>query len=96
MMLCAVYKSKKKVDTYLYVPKEDDFSAVPQPLLKAFGKPEFVMQVPVNKRQHIAHIAREDFISKIDEQGFYLQLPPTSASLLKMHLQAQSEQQSQQ
>jgi uncharacterized protein YcgL (UPF0745 family) len=96
MMLCAVYKSKKKVDTYLYVLKEDDFSAVPQPLLKAFGKPEFVMQVPIHKRQHIAQIPRQDFISKMDEQGFYLQLPASSASLLKMHLQEQTEHQSQQ
>jgi uncharacterized protein YcgL (UPF0745 family) len=93
MMLCAVYKSRKKIDTYLYVPNEDDFSAVPEPLLKAFGTPHFVMQVPVNKRQHIAQIGREEFLKKIKEQGFYLQLPPSSASLLKMHLQEQAQQQ---
>ncbi|MBT1450953.1 YcgL domain-containing protein [Glaciecola sp. XM2] len=92
-MLCAAYKSIKKVDTYLYVSNKDDFSKVPEALLKAFGTPQFVMSVPVDKREHIAQIPKSEFVAKLQEQGFYLQMPPTSASLLKMHLQQQSQQQ---
>lgn len=28
-MLCSIYKSSKKEGTYLYIPKKDDFSQVP-------------------------------------------------------------------
>jgi len=42
-MLTAVYKSKKKADTFLFVEKRDDFSKVPEPLLAMFGQPIYVM-----------------------------------------------------
>ena len=35
-MLTAVYKSKKKADTYLFVEKREDFSRVPDALLATF------------------------------------------------------------
>ena len=38
-MLCSVYKSSKKVQTYLYINKRDDFSDVPEALMKMFGRP---------------------------------------------------------
>ena len=42
-MLCAIYKSKKKPGSYLYIAKREDFSQVPEVLLSHFGKPELVM-----------------------------------------------------
>ncbi|KFE07024.1 ycgL domain protein [Vibrio cholerae] len=44
-MLCSIYKSPKKEGTYLYIPKRDDFSQVPDTLKQMFGKPIFVMLV---------------------------------------------------
>ena len=41
-MLCSVYKSAKKAQTYLFINKRDDFSEVPEALMKMFGKPEMV------------------------------------------------------
>jgi len=41
-MLCSVYKSSKKLQTYLYVNNRDDFSDVPDALMKMFGKPVMV------------------------------------------------------
>ncbi len=38
-MLCSIYKSPKKEGTYLYIPKRDDFSQVPDTLKQMFGKP---------------------------------------------------------
>ena len=37
-MLCAIYKSKKKPGSYLYIAKREDFSQVPEVLLSHFGK----------------------------------------------------------
>jgi len=85
MKLCAVYKSPKKADTYLYIEKRDDFSDVPEALMHTFGSPIFVTLVPLSKHEHIANISRSSFIEKVKEHGFYLQLPPKEKSLLALH-----------
>jgi len=85
MKLSAVYKSKRKADTYLYVAKKDDFSNVPEALMKQFGVPMFVMLVPVQKRKTIANIDTKIFIEKLEQDGFYLQLPPKPENLLETH-----------
>jgi hypothetical protein len=90
MKLSAVYRSSKKIDTFLYVSKRDDFSKVPSALMKQFGRPQFVMMVIVSKRLSIAGIEKEKFIEKLELEGFYLQLPPRVKSLLDAHLQEQS------
>lgn len=85
MKLCAVYKSSKKADTYLYVEKRDDFSEVPEALMKVFGPPKFVTLVPLIKHDKIANIDRSEFIDKVTSEGYYLQLPPKEKSLLAQH-----------
>ncbi len=75
-MICYIYRSPKKSETYLYVTKKDEFSSVPEQLLKTFGKPEFSMTVNLAKR---SCLAREN-ISIVREQltndGYFLQMPP--------------------
>ena len=45
LLLLAVYKSSKKDEMYLYVPKADGLSRVPPALLQIFGTPIHVMAV---------------------------------------------------
>jgi uncharacterized protein YcgL (UPF0745 family) len=90
MKLSAVYRSPKKIDTYLYVSERDDFSRVPSVLMKQFGTPQFVMMVIASKRETIAGIDSDKFIKKIETEGFYLQLPPKVKSLLDAHKLAQN------
>ena len=42
---CYIYKSPRKPETYLFVLKENDFSAVPEPLLEALGEIEKVIDI---------------------------------------------------
>ena len=84
-MLSAIYKSPVKADTYLYVEKRDDFSRVPEALLKTFGKPQFVMLVNMAKRETLAIADIEQVKNSLVEQGFYLQLPPKEDNLLDIH-----------
>lgn len=86
-MLVAVYKSTKKDETYLYLPKRDDFSRVPKALLDTFGKAVFVMLLPVKKRKALAQVDIAKLTHEIQEKGFYLQIPPPTENLLKRHLQ---------
>jgi uncharacterized protein YcgL (UPF0745 family) len=88
-MLCAVYKSSKKQETYLYVPGRDDFSKVPEALFKTFGKPVFMMIMPLKKDRELARVDIHKLRLELKTKGFYLQLPPATENLLKIHLQQQ-------
>ena len=84
-MLCAVYKSLKKDSTYLYVQRRDDFSAVPDALLKTFGTPVLVTLLNLAKREHLALADIDKVRQQLSEQGYYLQLPPPEDNLLAQH-----------
>lgn len=86
-MLCAVYKSSKKQETYLYVPGRDDFSKVPETLLKTFGLPVFMMIMPLKKDRELARVDIDKLRTELKTKGFYLQLSPPVENLLKTHLQ---------
>ncbi|MCF2949774.1 YcgL domain-containing protein [Paraglaciecola aquimarina] len=85
-MLCAVYKSSKKQETYLYVPGRDDFSKVPKELLATFGTPQFLMIMPLKADRNLARVDINKLRSELKLHGFYLQLPPPTENLLKQHL----------
>lgn len=88
-MLCAIYKSLKKPGCYLYVAKRDDFSPVPDALLQAFGKPQFVMPFHLTGKKSLKQAVNQEVLQAIESQGFYLQMPKeddglfTSLSALK-------------
>ncbi|MGL5031662.1 MAG: YcgL domain-containing protein [Aeromonas sp.] len=84
-MLCAVYKSHKKAQTYLFVEKRDDFSRVPAPLLVAFGRPALVLMTKLNPLKPLAMADVSKVISALTQQGFYLQVPPPPEDLLAQH-----------
>lgn len=86
MKLSVVYKSIRKTDTYLYVKTRDDFSAVPEVLMKQFGEPKFVMLLSLANRDIVAGIKKDKLVEKIESDGYYLQLPPKLHSLLEGHL----------
>lgn len=91
-MLCAVYKSSKKAETYLFVPGRDDFSRVPEPLLNSFGAPLFLMLMPMTTERKLARLSMDKLRQELKDKGYYLQLPPPPENLLKAHLAAQKEQ----
>ena len=84
-MICAVYKSSRKVDTYLFVEKRDDFEAVPAPLMQMFGIPKLVMLVPLSKREELAMADINKVKSELTDKGYYLQIPPPVVNLLNEH-----------
>ena len=44
-VLCNIYKSRRKEETYLFVSLKDDLSRVPDVLLETFGRPELVTKM---------------------------------------------------
>ncbi|MGF1546019.1 MAG: YcgL domain-containing protein [Thiotrichales bacterium] len=75
-MRCHVYRSPRRAETYLYLPRADDFDAVPEPLRQMFGTPEFVLAFDLHPQRTLARANAADVIRSLNAQGFYLQLPP--------------------
>ncbi|KGK20253.1 YcgL domain-containing protein [Vibrio navarrensis] len=92
-MLCSIYKSSKKEGTYLYIPKKDDFSKVPEQLMAMFGKPLPVMTINLQGRT-LALVSVEKVRESLINDGFFLQLPPPPKNLLEQHKECKAQQKS--
>ncbi|HAT40477.1 MAG TPA: hypothetical protein DCS87_01975 [Rheinheimera sp.] len=84
-MLTAIYKSSRKDQTYLYLVKRDDFSAVPEALRSMFGTPLLVTVLDLAQREKLAGADIQKVKADLQAKGFYLQLPPPQEDLLKEH-----------
>jgi uncharacterized protein YcgL (UPF0745 family) len=74
-MQTSIYKSHKKQDSYIFIEHKDDFSRVPENLLQALGKLEFVMQIELTLARKLALSDSVKVMQALEENGFYLQLP---------------------
>ena len=80
-----VYKSQLKPDTYVYVARRDDFSALPAPLLASMGALTFVLEVTLDEQRRLAQADPAKVRSELSERGFYLQVPPSVTSMMPRH-----------
>lgn len=76
-MICYIYRSRVKTEMYLYTTSKDDFTMLPEQLLRVFGRPEFSMLINLDKREHLARVDIEKVKHQIEEDGYYLQMPPS-------------------
>ena len=74
-MQCAIYKSRKKQDTYLYLTDKDDFSRVPEPLLKLIGQLANVMDLELSPERKLAQEDTAEVLRNLRERGWHLQMP---------------------
>lgn len=85
-MICVIYRSPKREQTYLYIEKKDDFSRVPEELMKSFGAPQLAMMLSLDGRKTLATADIEKVKEALTQEGYYLQFPPPLESLLQQHL----------
>ncbi len=91
-MLCAVYKSIRKSQTYLFIAKRDDFSSVPDALLTQFGPPQLVSLLNIQEKTRLALADPANVRAAIIKDGYYLQLPPPPVDYLQEHKKWQATQ----
>jgi len=75
-MKCWIYKGKRRDQTYLYLGAPDATDSVPRELLIAMGPLELVMELKLSDQQPLARANPRKVIRQIQQQGYYLQLPP--------------------
>jgi uncharacterized protein YcgL (UPF0745 family) len=73
-MLCHIYRSNRKFDTYLYLVEKDDFSVVPDDLLRIFGPPEFSFSFDLQSPRKLAREEASEVLENLQQQGYHLQL----------------------
>ena len=76
-----IYRAGRKPDSYLYIVRQDDFSDVPDGLLKALGKLELVMELELHNERKLARADVNKVRQSLQEEGFYLQMPDESEKL---------------
>jgi hypothetical protein len=82
LFLLSVYKSTKRDEMYVYVPKADGLKKLPEALLHIFGPPQHVMDIPLKPNRDLARVDGEKLRAEIAEKGFYLQMPPPKEDYL--------------
>ena len=75
-LLCSIYRSPRKPGMYLYVPRAQGISALPQALLNLFGKPEHAMDMVLTEDRKLAREDIHKVLENLQTQGFHLQMPP--------------------
>ncbi|NCG70007.1 hypothetical protein GWK93_03210, partial [Vibrio parahaemolyticus] len=81
--------------TYLYIPKKDDFSQVPDTLMQMFGKPIPVMTIKLDGRK-LAQVDIEKVKASLQNDGFFLQVPPPPENLLEKYKEQKAQQKNEQ
>lgn len=80
--LVEIFRGTRKAESYLYVDKAQGLVDVPEVLLAQFGEPRSVMTLMLDPQRKLARANAAEVLAKIEEQGYYLQMPPTQAELL--------------
>lgn len=73
----------KKPYTYIYIPQKNDFAEIPKKLLAHFGTPQFVIELDLNENRKLANSDAKQVMSMLEEQGYFLQLPPSNKLIIK-------------
>lgn len=84
--LCAIYKSAKKDEMYLYVDKKDELKRVPEALLSIFGTAIPVTTMLIGTDKKLARADARQVLADIESRGFYLQMPqPRDPYMLSLY-----------
>jgi uncharacterized protein YcgL (UPF0745 family) len=79
-MECYVYRSSRRPETYVYLPRRDDFAALPDGLLRALGRLEFALEFVLTPQRQLARVDPATVLANLEAQGFHIQLPPSDES----------------
>ena len=78
--LISVFKSLRRAEMYLHVDKKQGLKAVPEVLIKQFGKTGHVFDLLLDENRQLARAKATDVLLSIEDKGFYLQMPPGEES----------------
>lgn len=83
-MYCAIYKSSKKDEMYMYIARpdypddqeKDPFAGIPEMLQQVFGRPVFVMHLELHIERKLARVSVSHVMDALTNKGYFVQMPP--------------------
>ena len=91
MRVIEIFKGHKKEEMYLYVEQKNGLKSVPEDLLATFGQTESVMVLLLTKDKKLARVTASDVLAAIEDQGYFLQMPPSPEALAEAQIAAMVE-----
>lgn len=91
-MICAVYRSRKRPNTYLFLAKKGEFSLIPSELLALFGTPELFMLLTEAKLERLTFVSKEKLLQELDQNHYWLWIKPKDENLLDQHREFLSQE----
>lgn len=91
MRVIEIFKGHKKEEMYLYVEQKNGLKSVPDDLLATFGQTESVMVLLLTKDKKLARVTASDVLAAIEDQGYFLQMPPPPEALVEAQIAAMVE-----
>ena len=79
--ICAVFRSRRNPDTFLYVDHHEGLSRVPEALQRELGGTERAMTLVLTPERRLARTSAAEVLRAIREHGYYLQMPPLPETL---------------
>ncbi|MBD3611406.1 MAG: YcgL domain-containing protein [Hydrogenovibrio crunogenus] len=76
-LLVSAYKSAKKDELYLFVPKEDGLEKLSDELLVMFGEPQHVIDFDLTEKRKLARVDAEEVKKALETKGYFMQMPPS-------------------
>lgn len=78
---CGVYRCARKADTYLYLKSGIDTGDLPEGLLELLGELTQFLSLDLDRNSKLAQVSAEDVVAALEEQGFFIQMPPAEERL---------------
>lgn len=91
MRVIEIFKGHKKEEMYLYVEQKNGLKSVPDDLLATFGQTDSVMVLLLTKDKKLARVTASDVLAAIEDQGYFLQMPPPPEALAEAQIAAMVE-----
>lgn len=78
----SAFRSPKKEELYLFVPKEDGLDKLPKELLTMFGEPTHVLDFDLTPDRKMAREEAKVVYEAVQTKGFFMQMPPSEVEKL--------------
>ncbi len=101
-MHCDIYKFSKHAELYVYIARPDypndteelrDWLGVlPSDFRHSLGTSQFVMHLDLGERDGLARVDKEEVLTKLKEQGYFVQMPPQDILLKQAKMNAKESQ----
>ena len=71
---------------FLYLSEKDDFSCVPESLLKLLGETTYSFEFDLSQDRKLVKVEAKEVMKNMSENGYFLQMPPPKSDLLGIKL----------